>query len=133
MILVAPLVMGCLLVFAPCARASTAAPARFVSTKDAIDFAGSLERGKTYRALVVLDKDLGWWPVVRLKIPFHHAVRIEWLNQEDYQELSLAQRRGTRRLIVFEVTDTETYKVAGQRRWNTIYRCRIKKVVNRES
>ena len=131
--LLAPLVMGCLLVFPSGARASTYAPARFVYTKDAIEFEGWLERGKTYRALVALDKDLGWWPVVRLKIPYHHAARIEWLNQKDYRELRLAQRRGLRRLIIFEVADIEIYKVAGQRRWNTIYRCRIKEVMNRES
>ena len=128
----APLAMGCLLVFFSGTSASTRAHARPVYAKDEIEFAGSLKQGKTYRALVMPDKDAGWRPVLRLKLPLHHVARIEWLNLKDYRELRPTVRRKTRRLIVFEVVDSETYKVAGQARWNTIYRCRIKKVINGE-
>jgi hypothetical protein len=95
------------------------------TTTAPIEFAGTLEQGVTYRALVTCDQQQEWRTVVSLRPPFHHAARIEWLNLRELQPLNRAKGNDCQQRIVFKVVARETNKVAGQYRWNTTYRCRI--------
>ncbi|HEY0386381.1 MAG TPA: hypothetical protein VGC64_10235, partial [Pyrinomonadaceae bacterium] len=74
------------------------------------------------------DREQEWRTVVPLRIPFHHAARIEWVNLREFPELVKAVGKDCRRRIVFSVIAQETFKVAGQYRWDTTYRCRILRV-----
>lgn len=96
--------------------------------EDAVEFEGRLEEGQTYRAVLVCDKDGRWQPLIPIKVPYHHAALIEWLNLKDFPELKEADAQDCQRRIVFKVVSKETVKVNGQRRWNTTYRCRIVRV-----
>jgi hypothetical protein len=93
-----------------------------------IEFEGTLAEGSTYRAMVECDREQAWRTVQPLRIPFHHAARIEWLNRREFPELLRASGKDCRRRIVFNVVAQETIKVSGQYRWNTTYRCRILRV-----
>jgi hypothetical protein len=95
------------------------------SASSPVEFEGTLEKGSTYRALVVCDTDDEWRAVVPLRVPFHHAARIEWTNLPEFPQLNKAKRDGCRRRIIFKVIARETVKVAGRYRWNTTYQCRI--------
>lgn len=95
------------------------------SVREALEFTGTLEKGTTYRALVKRDRTNEWHTVSRLKLPYHHAGRIEWLNLKDFPELNKPSRGPLLKHFVFKVTEEEVYKVSGQRRWNTTYYCRI--------
>jgi hypothetical protein len=90
-----------------------------------IVFEGWLKEGNTYRALVAYDLDQEWRTVVPLRLPFHHAARIEWLNLKDFPRLNKPESGVYQKQFVFEVVEQKTGKVEGQDRWNTIYYCRI--------
>jgi hypothetical protein len=93
--------------------------------EEATEFNGGLKEGSTYRAAVVRGQDGEWRTVISLKMPLHHAARIEWLNLKNYPELFQPEPDAHRKRVVFTVIRRETYKVAGQSRWNTVYYCRI--------
>ena len=101
---------------------------RVSGTEEPAEFKGSLEEGRTYRAVVVCDKDHQWRPLIPIKVPYHHAARIEWLNLKDFPELMKADPHDCRRRIVFKVVSTQTVMISRQPRWDTTYRCRIVKV-----
>lgn len=90
-----------------------------------VEFKGMLEPGVSYRALVTRDRVEEWRTLLPLRLPFHHAARIEWLNLKDYPALNKAGTGSHQKRIVFKVVRRETSKVAGQYRWNTTYYCRI--------
>jgi hypothetical protein len=90
-----------------------------------VEFEGTLEKGSTYRALVTCDKDEEWRTVVPLRIPFHHAARIEWANLHEFPKLYKAKEDDCQRRIIFKVVARETIKLSRQYRWNTTYQCRI--------
>jgi hypothetical protein len=90
-----------------------------------VEFNGELEKGSTYRARVKCDETGEWRTVVRLKMPYHHATRIDWLNLKEFAELRSAKNPECERRIVFEVVTKKIVKVFGQYRWNTTYECRI--------
>jgi hypothetical protein len=92
---------------------------------EALEFEGRLTEGTTYRALSVFDETEQWRPVASLKLPFHHAGRIEWLNLEDFAELTETPAGSRLKKIVFKVMEKKIAKVYGQYRWNTTYYCRI--------
>jgi hypothetical protein len=93
--------------------------------QEAVEFNGDLKEGSTYRAAIARGEDGEWRTIVPLKMPRHHATRIEWLNLKDYPALNQPEPRSQPRQIVFTVVRRETRKVAGQYRWNTVYYCRI--------
>lgn len=95
------------------------------SRKEPLEFAGTLEKGITYRALVVFDETQQWRLVASLKMPRHHAARVEWLNLNEFPELSKPSSGSLLKRIVLKVEAKETIKVAGQYRWNDTYYCRI--------
>jgi hypothetical protein len=82
-----------------------------------IDYEGTLEEGKTYRGIVYSTKRQALSLAVPLKIPFHHADRIEWVNQAKF--FFPAENR-----IVFRVKSKDTKQMTPNR-WNTTYSCEI--------
>lgn len=95
------------------------------STTAAVEFKGTLEEGVTYRALVVRDRERQWRTLLPLRLPFHHAARIEWLNLKDYPALNTPEPDSHQKQIIFKVVKREIRKVAGQYRWNDTYYCHI--------
>lgn len=85
-----------------------------------VEYQGWLEEGKTYRAIVYSDKRRVWSLAVPLKIPFHHAARIEWKNQDKFF-------MSKENHIVFRVISKEVKRI-GRSRWNTTYSCEISNV-----
>lgn len=96
--------------------------------KEPFEFAGALEEGVMYRALVIFNQAQEWRTVSPLKLPFHHAGRVEWLNLRDFPELTKRQPDSRLKQFIFKVVGKKTVKVSGQYRWNTTYDCRIIKV-----
>jgi hypothetical protein len=90
-------------------------------------FEGDLQQGLVYSATLEYRNDgQGWRPIEPgLRIPLHHAVRLEWLNLRDFPELSAKQR--ARREVVFLVS-ARTVSNAGPNRWNTTIQCKVLKV-----
>lgn len=95
------------------------------SAKEPIDFTGTLEEGSTYRAQVIRERARDWQTVMRLKLPRHHAGRVEWLNLKEFPQLNKPQSCSLIKQFVFKVAKKEIVKVAGQYRWNTTYYCQI--------
>lgn len=95
------------------------------TTTEPIEFAGTLEKGSTYRALVTRDQEQGLQLVTPLKLPLHHAARVEWLNLKEFAELGKRSATTQRTQIVFKVVEKKSVKVSGQYRWNTIYECQL--------
>jgi hypothetical protein len=90
-------------------------------------FEGDLQPGLVYSAALQYRADgAGWWPAdPPLRIPAHHAMRLEWLNLADYPEL--AAKTSPRREFVFLVVDRKVRAMAPDR-WNTTIQCKILKV-----
>ncbi|MEK7722801.1 MAG: hypothetical protein AAB336_00475 [Acidobacteriota bacterium] len=89
-----------------------------------IDFAGDLQKGKSYSAEIAFDEKFNEWQTVkRLKVPFHHAGRIEWSNLKDFVILKNPDEKKCNR-IVFKVVSKKIYQ-ADRNRWNTIYQAKI--------
>jgi hypothetical protein len=82
-----------------------------------IDYDGTLDEGKTYRAIVYSNRRQLLSLAVPLKIPLHHADRIEWINQSKF--FFLEENR-----IVFRVISKDTKQMTPNR-WNTTYLCEI--------
>lgn len=95
------------------------------SQQQPVEFDGLIQKGPTYRAEISYDKELGWRTVVKLRVPYHHAARIEWVNLNEYPALDKPAGDARRQRIVFEMESREVVKAPGQERWNTTYRCRI--------
>lgn len=95
------------------------------TVQEPLEFAGLLQKGQTYRAEISYDKEQGWRTVVKLRVPYHHAARIEWVNLNEYPALDKPGEHSRRQRILFEMESREVVKFPGQDRWNTTYRCRI--------
>lgn len=92
--------------------------------KKIADFAGTLETGKVYRAAVRFDKDsLSFTTVKRLKLPAHHAGRIEWTNI-GFLNGFYTLDAGEEIYFVFEVVARNVSTLAGGR-LRTTFDCRI--------
>lgn len=89
------------------------------------EFSGLIQKGPTYRAQIIYVKEDGWRTVVKLRVPNHHAARIEWANLDDYPVLDRSGEHSHRQRILFTMESRDVVKVPGQERWNTTYRCRI--------
>jgi hypothetical protein len=90
-----------------------------------VEFEGLIQKGVTYRAKITFNTEQGWHTVVKLRVPYHHAARIEWTNLDEYPSLEKQGARMQRHWIRFELVSREVVKLASQERWNTTYRCRI--------
>jgi hypothetical protein len=89
-----------------------------------VSYDGSLEDGITYRARVMSDQELGVFPVIPPKIPFHQAARIEWTNLEKFPILVSLMRSSKQREIVFRVISSKVVRMTPDR-WNRTFRCSI--------
>lgn len=92
--------------------------------KKILDFGGTLETGKVYRAAVRFDKDsVSFRTVKQLKPPAHHAGRIEWTNIE-YLGGFFTLDAGEQIHFIFEVVGKNVMTLAGGR-LRTTFQCRI--------
>jgi hypothetical protein len=100
----------------------------FAQTEKIVIFDGSLSMGKIYRAEIIFDeKSKEWGTVKNLKPPHHHAARIEWVNLTEFANLKKPKSVGQRQ-IIFKLKEKKVYRV-NQDRWNTIYYCKILRVL----
>lgn len=113
-----PILFGVLLVF-------VASLVSGQTQSEPVEFAGLIQKGPTYRAQISYNKEDGWRTVVKLRVPYHHAARIEWVNLGEYPTLDKPGDHPQRQRILFDLVSREVVKVSGQERWNTTYRCRI--------
>lgn len=84
------------------------------------EYKGNLESGITYRAKVRPDKNFGIGFVIPYRLPFHHALQIEWTNLKDFSALNKFETKE----IVFTVLSKEIKQIS-ENRWNTVIRCKI--------
>ena len=91
-----------------------------------LPFAGVLEQGESYRAKAIFRDPPAFEIAPAVKIPPHHAARLEWSNLDKFPALA-AQGRGTSLSVVFRVL-SKTVARQGSTRWNTEYLCEIRKV-----
>lgn len=86
-------------------------------------FEGSLEIGKTYTAAFVFDERIGWRLATPIKIPFHHAVSVLWIDKKGILPSLMKENRYQ---IEFTVLGKNVRQAGNTRRWNTTYKCRLR-------
>jgi hypothetical protein len=81
-----------------------------------VSYDGFLKAGLTYRTTVRHDSNFGLSFSTPLRIPFHHAIHLEWINLKSYPAL---QRLGenAEQQIIFRVTKDDIRQME-PRRWN---------------
>jgi hypothetical protein len=89
-----------------------------------ITYEGTLQAGKIYRATVTGDRRFGLSLVPPLRVPIHHAARIEWTNLGEFRALRRLRNSSRERQIVFSVISDEI-KHMTERRWNRTLRCEV--------
>lgn len=87
-------------------------------------YEGTLQAGMIYRATVRGDKrfELALIPSVRMLI--HQAVRVEWVNLDDFPALKRLRNSSGEKQIVFKVI-SDDIKQMTERRWNRTLRCEV--------
>jgi hypothetical protein len=94
---------------------------RFVSADKIVPwFEGELREGWTYIAGFQHVKEKGLQLGVPLKMPLHHAVRVEWTNEDKFPLL----RKSGVRFMTFRVVSKETRQVE-KYMWREVYVCEI--------
>lgn len=88
---------------------------------------GTVEAGRTYRAVVRGDKDLELVLSPRVRIEFHYAYHIEWINLSEFPELKGLHETSGERTIVFSVISSERRQMT-ERRWNRSLQMKIVRV-----
>ena len=89
-----------------------------------IEFAGDLQKGKSYSAEIEFIENFAEWKTVKpLILPYHHAGRIEWSNLKDFVMLQNPKDKQRNRLA-FKIIAKKVYQ-AERNRWNTIYQAKI--------
>ncbi len=91
-------------------------------------YAGFLEAGECYRTAVTFAPDGTFRLTDPLRLPAHHAARIEWTNLRDLPKLMRAATTPPTQSVVFRVLSKQVAKAGAQERWNTTYRCRIYRI-----
>lgn len=91
-------------------------------------YEGTLEEGQTYKARVKCNGEQGPSLLIPVRVPYHHAWYIEWVNLEKFPQLKRRAGADCEREIVFQVLSRQIVKVEGQYRWNTTYNCKILEV-----
>ncbi len=80
-------------------------------------YEGTVEAGRTYRAVVRGDKDFELVLSPRVRIEFHYSYRIDWINLSEFPELQRLRETSGERTIVFSVISSERRQMT-ERRWN---------------
>jgi hypothetical protein len=86
-----------------------------------LPYQGILDLGWTYSDAVDYDHAAGLQLSSPLKVPFHHAARVEWSNLRKFAD---ELRSNGRKYITFRVTSSTVQKIDANR-WNTVYDCEI--------
>jgi len=92
-----------------------------------VPYESTLDAGKTYRAVVRGDQELGLILVPPLRMFSHQAVSIEWTNLSEFPALEKLRDNSAQRLIVFSVISDENKQMTAQR-WNRTVKCKIVRV-----
>lgn len=92
-----------------------------------VPYESTLDPGKTYRATVRGDKDLGLVLVPPLHMFSHQAVSIEWTNLSQFSTLAELRDSSAQRVIVFSVISDERKQMTPQR-WDRTVKCLIVRV-----
>lgn len=99
-----------------------------ISREDAshtiINYEGTLQAGKVYRATVRGDRQLGLSLTPPLRVPIHHAWRVEWINLSRFRALLRLRDSSREQQVVFSVISDEIKPIA-ERRWNRTLRCEV--------
>jgi hypothetical protein len=101
----------------------------FESVRPAVvRFEGELHEGWVYRAQGTYHPNAGLTIEPRLRVPFHHAGRIDWTNPGDVDRLSPVHPSNRpavyKPVVVFRVVSKQVV-AAGSGRWNTTYTCEL--------
>lgn len=89
-----------------------------------VPYKGELQGGRTYVAAVRGDKLEGLSLIIPVRMPYHYAVRIEWINLSEFPSLARLQNSSREQRIVFSVISDELRQVT-ERRWNRTLKCKI--------
>jgi len=90
-------------------------------------YEGTVEAGRTYRAVVRGDKELELVLSPRVRLEFHYAYRIEWINLSEFPELKRLHETSGERTIVFSVISSERKQI-NERGWNRSLQMKIVRV-----
>jgi hypothetical protein len=85
-------------------------------------YSGQLESGVLYELTCPGTELQAELSPPRLRVPMHHAGRVEWSNPDQLATLSRARTR-----IVFIVERVVVERIS-ERRWNTTYHCRVQRI-----
>ncbi len=89
-----------------------------------VPYQGMLEPGKTYRAVLRGDGDLGLILVPALRVRLHEAVSIDWTNLNEFPALEKLRDNSQQQQIVFSVISDQRTQMTAQR-WNRALECKI--------
>ena len=92
-----------------------------------VPYESTLDAGKTYRAVVRGDNDLGLILVPPLRLFSHQSASIEWTNLSEFPALEELRNSSRQQLIVFSVISNE-YKQMTAQRWNRTMKCKIVRI-----
>jgi hypothetical protein len=81
-----------------------------------VSYDGTLQAGLTYRATVMHDSNFGLSFSSPLRIAFHQAINLEWINLESYPALQRLREREEQQ-IIFHVNKDDVQHME-PRRWN---------------
>lgn len=103
---------------------------RTTALSEAKEYDGELNVGETYRADVEY-RENEWRLVKALKLPMHHAYRVEWLISDGSARFpaaaAAAARTGDdcRRSFEFKILSREITAVVPNKRWNTVFKAAV--------
>jgi hypothetical protein len=101
---------------------------RFEDVQHVIEpYEGTVEAGRTYRAVVRGDKELELVLSPPVRIEFHYSYHIEWINLADFPELKRLHQTSGERRIVFSVISSERKQIEEQR-WTRSLEMKIVRV-----
>ena len=106
------------------ASGASAAPA---TPSAPIEFAGTLESGKTYAAEVAFDNNALhiWRPVKDVQVPRQHAWTIDWMNLAKFPALKNPGTRAKPQRFQFKVTGVDVSSGSPMIPWTTVYHCEL--------
>lgn len=90
-------------------------------------YKGTLDAGKTYRAIVRGDKEIELRLVPQLHIEMHYSVGIDWLNLSDFPVLEKLHETRGERTIVFSVINDQRRQMSEQR-WSRMLEIKIVRI-----
>jgi len=92
-----------------------------------LEFAGTLESGKTYVAEVFFDNNALhiWRPAKDVQVPRQHAWIIDWMNLAKFPALKTAATRSRPQRFQFKVEGVDVSSGSPMLPWTTVYHCAV--------